>query len=72
MATSENSARTALPAEKGAIASSVWMTWRSLIARDTTWPVRIVSCLPPSKRLTAANTAWRRSCWTSTERRPAS
>ncbi len=70
MAPSAASANTTVPIDSGTIISRPCTTCRSVIERDTIWPVRSVSCLAPSSRCTAANTCWRRSCWTSRASRP--
>jgi len=70
-ASASTNCRTA-PADSGTMASSPCTSWRSVIDLDTTWPVRISSCLRPSSRCSDASRSRRRSCWTSIESRPAS
>jgi hypothetical protein len=70
IAATEATSSTRYPVTNGTIDSSPCTCCRSLIARETTWPVRRLSCLGPSRRCTEANTARRRSCWTSSASRP--
>ena len=54
----------------GSMKSRPWISWRSLVARPTTWPVDSSSWRRPSSRVIVPNISVRRSCWTSRARRP--
>ena len=71
MAATEVTTSVAVPSVNGTIDSSPCTSCRSVIARDATCPVRSASCRSPSSRATASKTRRRRSCWTSSDRRPA-
>lgn len=70
IATNDSSAKITEPNDSGICIRIPVTSCRSEIARETTWPVRRASCLPPSRRDTALNTRWRRSCWTSSASLP--
>ena len=59
------------PSVSGSIASIPWMPCKSEIDRETTCPVRTRSCAGPSRAWSDVSSRTRRSCWTSSERRPA-
>lgn len=59
-----------LPMVIGSMKSRPWMSWRSLVARPTTWPVESSSCRLPSSLVMVANMSVRSSCWTSRASRP--
>ena len=65
IAANDSSAKITEPNDSGTCIRIPTTSCRSEIARETTWPVRKASCLPPSSRETALKTRWRRSCWTS-------
>lgn len=59
---SETANSNTFPIIIGSMNSRLWINWRSLVARPTTWPVLSSSCRRPSSRAIEPNIRVRRSC----------